>query len=542
MTLRVALAQIDATVGDISGNRELILGAAAEARDRLGAHLVVTPELALTGYPPEDLVLRPGFMERTQAVVAEVVERVSGIDLIFGHPWREDQRLYNSATWARAGAVLGRYHKRCLPNYAIFDEKRYFTPGEESLVVECGGVRVGLVICEDIWEREPAAEARRAGAEVLVIPNASPYRRGKGEHRLLTLRERVVSTGLPIAYCNLVGGQDELLFDGRSLVMDGDGGATVGPHCAEAVLGADFDGAAGAWQAVDWPAADTDEEGRVYAALRLGFADYLAKNGFDRVVMGLSGGIDSALCLALAVDVLGPGGVIPVLLPSAHTSALSLELGREQCQLLGVEPLEIGIDAIHAACRHALDDQIGIPDHGLADQNLQARSRGVLLMAISNQTGAMLVATGNKSELAVGYCTIYGDMCGGFAPLKDVSKTLVYRLAAWRNRQSAAIPQGVLERPPSAELAPDQTDQDTLPPYDELDAIVERYVERDWSIAEIVADGYAEATVRQVAGLVLANEYKRRQGAPGIRITGRAFGRDRRYPITSGWRESGEAM
>ena len=552
--LRVAMAQLNVTVGDISGNRDLILNAMRQARDELGADVLLTSELALTGYPPEDLVLRPGFMNRTHDVVTELIEQVKGIDLLLGHPWREDDKLYNSVSWIRNGLLLGRYHKQCLPNYAIFDEKRYFSAGNQALVIDVNGCRCAVVICEDCWEPGPMRQALQAGAHLLLTPNASPYRRGKHARRLQTLGERIHETRLPMAYCNQVGGQDELLFDGRSLFLADQQATLCAAHCEHALVCADFSAATASWQRVAGVAectdlddvaitavddAQADDLVEVYQALCLGLGDYLRKNGFSRCVIGLSGGIDSALCYALLVDVLGADQVVAVAMPSQHTSQLSLDLAAAQVQLADGRLYTIPIARMHDAAVDLLGENYG-DIAGLADENIQARARGLLLMAISNDSGAMLVATGNKSELATGYCTIYGDMCGGFAPLKDVSKTLVYQLSAWRNRQGRLIPQGVIERAPSAELAPDQRDDDSLPPYDRLDQIMQYYVEQDWSIADIVAAGFDESEVRQIAGLVLQNEYKRRQGAPGIRITVRAFGRDRRYPISSGWKDSGQ--
>ncbi len=544
MPLTVALAQLNVTVGDISGNCARILEAVAYARDQLKADIVLTPELALTGYPPEDLVLRPGFMQRTHERVAEIIAAVQGIDLLVGHPWLEQESLYNSVSWVRDGNLLGRYHKQCLPNYAIFDEKRYFQPGHSPLVVELKGCQVGVVICEDCWEKEPISQAKQAGAQVLLIPNASPYRRGKHERRLYTLDERIQETGLPIAYCNLIGGQDELLFDGRSLFLSAESEPLSALHCQEAIVAADFEPDSGGWSAVSGLdqglTAGQNDYPEVYSAICLGVGDYFAKNGFSKAVLGLSGGIDSALCHAIMVDVLGAENVTVVALPSRYTSDLSNDLAQQQADTLGTKLLQIPIESLHQSALQTLLDS-DQQATGLTDQNLQARCRGLLLMAISNQTGALLIATGNKSELAAGYCTIYGDMCGGFAPLKDVSKTLVYALARWRNQQAGDqwIPEAVIERPPSAELAPNQKDQDSLPPYARLDAIMERFVEQDVPIGDIVAEGFDETEVRKIAGMVLRNEYKRRQGAPGVRITNRAFGRDRRYPITSRWLESG---
>lgn len=545
MSLRVAMAQLNVTVGDISGNAQRIMDAVQYARDVQQADILLTPELALTGYPPEDLVLRPGFMQRTHERLAEIISTVQGIDLLVGHPWLDGDQLYNSVSWARDGQLLGRYDKQCLPNYAIFDEKRYFCAGNHPLVLGVKGCKVAVVICEDCWEPGPINQAKQAGAQLLVTPNASPYRRGKHERRLQTLGERMNETGLPMAYCNLVGGQDELLFDGRSLFLSQHGDALSAPHCQQVTVCADFDTDCDSWLPVSdldqGVVAGENDYAEVYAAICLGVSDYFSKNGFKKAVLGLSGGIDSALCHAIMFDVLGADNVTVVSLPSKYTSDLSNDLAQQQADTLGTTLLNTPIESIHLVATQILSDA-GIESSGLTDQNLQARSRGLLLMAISNNTGAMLIATGNKSELATGYCTIYGDMCGGYAPLKDVSKTLVYALSSWRNRQvnKAFIPQEVIDRPPSAELAPNQTDQDSLPPYDRLDAIMERFVELDMPIHDIVAEGFEEAEVRRIAGMVLRNEYKRRQGAPGVRITNRAFGRDRRYPITSKWLESGQ--
>ncbi len=557
MHLKIAMAQLNVTVGDISGNRDKILAALRHARDDLQADVMMTPELALTGYPPEDLVLRPGFMQRTHERVTDIIGQVQGIDLVLGHPWLDDDgQLYNSASWIRNGKLEGRYDKQCLPNYAIFDEKRYFTPGNHPLIIDVKGCRIAVVICEDCWEKEPISQALRSGAELLLTPNASPYRRGKHQRRLDTLTERMSETGLPMAYCNLVGGQDELLFDGRSLFLSPHSEPLNAAHCQESIVCAEFDQQTKAWHdgiglrhdqlsfdATTAVGVCADREGdlaEVYQAICLGVGDYLKKNGFSTALLGLSGGIDSALCLAILVDVLGAGQVSAVTMPSRYTSDLSNNLARQQTDLLGVKLSILPIESLHESGVTLLADQFSQPVKELTDQNIQARLRGLLLMAISNQTGAILIATGNKSELATGYCTIYGDMCGGYAPLKDVSKTLAYELARWRNNCAPAIPEAVIDRPPSAELADNQLDEHSLPPYDRLDAIMEFYVEQDLSIHEIVARGFDEKEVRRIAGLVLKNEYKRRQGSPGVRITSRAFGRDRRYPITSGWLESGE--
>ncbi|HKX57297.1 MAG TPA: NAD+ synthase, partial [Xanthomonadales bacterium] len=422
--------------------------------------------------------------------------------------------------------------------YLVFDERRYFNPGSEPLVIELKGCRMGVIICEDAWERTPALQARDAGAELLLIPNASPYRDDKLAAREKLLAERHADTGLPMVYCNLVGGQDELVFDGRSMLYGRDGQCSaVGPLCAEELLLLDYQPSTGCLQALDWPAAPADPLQEIYQVLQLGLRDYVRKNSFSDVVFGLSGGIDSALVLALAVDALGAEHVHTVMMPSRHTSGLSIELAQQQAVQLGVDHRVISIEPTFESLLTVLQPSFSGHEPGVTEENLQARVRGNLIMALSNKFGWLPLATSNKSEAAVGYCTIYGDMCGGFAPLLDCLKTRVYDLARWRNQQDEVIPETVITRPPSAELRPNQADQDTLPPYDVLDQVLRHFVEQDWSIAQIVAAGFEETMVRRVARLVLLNEYKRRQAAPGTRISNRAFGRDRRYPISSGWRE-----
>lgn len=562
--IKIALAQLDFLVGDVPGNAERVLSAITAAREA-GADLVVFPELALTGYPPEDLLLRPGFMRTVHRAMAQLTASVEGIDVVIGHPWMADGERYNAASWLRDGEVVGRYYKHELPNYAVFDEARYFTRGTEPLVVDIAGCRVGVLVCEDSWSKGPAAKARAAGAQLLVAPNASPYRDGKLTDREWMFRERAAETGLPMVYCNLVGGQDDLVFDGRSALVDGAGDiVAMGPLCEDALLLAEFvpgDAAdsptAGVFRPQGWPPPPDDELAELYIALSRGLRDYVLKNGFTDVVFGLSGGIDSALTLALAADALGPSHVHVVMMPSRYTSQLSLDLAAEQAEALGVDYRTIAIEASYEALTHVLAPSFEGHAVDLTEENLQARIRGNIVMALSNKFGWLPLATSNKSELAVGYSTIYGDMCGGFSPLKDVLKTRVFELSRWRNAvgrdaaavarmslaetadQADAIPVGVIERPPSAELRHDQKDEDSLPPYDILDEILHRFVDLDWSIGDIVADGFDEAMIRRVAGMVLRNEYKRRQGAPGTRVTSRGFGRDRRYPMTSGWREEG---
>lgn len=538
--LKIALAQDDFLVGHITGNRDRILGHIARARDEYGADLLVFPELALTGYPPEDLVLRPGFMRRTEDALAEIAAEVHGIDVVVGHPRAEGEQRYNSASWLRDGQVLGIYDKRDLPNYAVFDERRYFVPGEQPLVIEVAGVRVGLILCEDTWTPEAAREAHEAGAELIISANASPYYRRKHEDRAKILADRHSETGLPLIYLNCVGGQDELVFDGHSLAIDGQGRLSEPTGlCEEHLLLVGFESELGRLDYLRWPTGETEDLPVIYRVLQRGLHDYVTKNKFESVVLGLSGGIDSALTAALAVDALGGDNVVAVMMPSRHTAELSLILATEQIDMLGMRHENISIEPIYQAMLKQLAEVFAGRRENFTEENLQARARGNIIMALSNKFGHLPLATGNKSELATGYSTIYGDMCGGFSPIKDCLKGLVYELANWRNSISPAIPQGVIERPPSAELKPDQLDQDTLPPYEMLDEIITGYVERDESIAEIAAAGIDEEVVRRVAGMVLAAEYKRRQGAPGPRITRKAFGRDRRYPITSGWRDSG---
>jgi NAD+ synthase (glutamine-hydrolysing) len=503
----------------------------------LKADVILFPELALTGYPPEDLLLRPGFYRHVQRAMERIAQAARGIDVVIGYPERTPRGIYNACAVLRDGSTAAGYRKQHLPNYSVFDEKRYFLAGHDPVVVDIKGVPVGLTVCEDIWMAEPAMQCVDAGARAIFNINASPFHMHKGREREETVRLRVRDAGIPVVYVNLVGGQDELVFDGGSFVVDASGVTTMrAPSFQEGLFVAElaFDG-----RLVSCPTGDiappTGDEASVYSALVLGVRDYVEKNGFNGVVLGLSGGIDSALTLAVAVDALGRERVEAVMMPSAYTREISLADAAAQARTMGVEYREISIAPAYNAVLESLRAEFAGRAPDVTEENIQARCRGMLLMAISNKKGKMVLTTGNKSEMAVGYATLYGDMAGGFDVLKDVPKTLVYRLAEYRNAISPVIPVRVIERAPSAELAPNQVDQDSLPPYPVLDAILERYVEQDRNFDEIVADGFDAATVRRVIRMVDRNEYKRRQAAPGVRITRRAFGKDRRYPITSGF-------
>jgi NAD+ synthase (glutamine-hydrolysing) len=527
--MKLAIAQINCVLGDLAGNVAKILQHAEQAKQQ-GAQLLLTPELGLCGYPPEDLLLRDGFYQACGEALADLAKKISGIAVVVGHPHEQDGKRYNAASLLQDGAIAATYRKQLLPNYAVFDEKRYFDHGSEPCVFEMEGIRFALNICADIWEPEPARRARDAGAQVLLVPNASPYALEKQEARYQVIRERIAETGMAVVYANMVGGQDELIFDGGSFAMDSHGALTA--------QSARFEEALSMLEMQEdlRPAGEEvallSEEADVYRALCLGVRDYIGKNRFPGVLLGLSGGIDSALTLAIAVDALGADKVHAVMMPSQFTAQISLDDSREMVKILGVRYDEFSIEAMFQSYLTTLDSAFAGCAVDTTEENLQARIRGTLLMALSNKFGSLVLTTGNKSEMTVGYATLYGDMAGGFAVLKDVGKLLVYRLARYRNTLGQVIPERIITRPPSAELRSGQTDQDSLPPYEVLDAIMECYVEKNLAIPEIIARGYAEADVRRVVHLIRISEYKRRQSAVGIRITERSYGKDWRYPIT----------
>ncbi|UXI67688.1 NAD+ synthase [Tahibacter amnicola] len=540
--LRIALAQFDFPVGAVHRNEQRIIELIAQARDSHGAEVVLFPELALSGYPPEDLLYRPGFLAECTAALQRVAATVQGIVAVVGWPEAAGSVVYNAVSVLREGVVERTYRKRELPNYAVFDERRYFEvdPDGEPCVFEVSGVQVGVVICEDLWFAEPLADCVRAGAQVVLVPNASPFERDKHAQRDALLAARVAESNVALAYLNVVGGQDALVFDGASVLADADG--HVHPAAAafeDHWLVADYDVATRRFTPRDWPC-ETDEsrDALAWRAIVRGTRDYCLKNGFERVWIGLSGGIDSALVLCIAVDALGADKVTGVRLPSRYTSDLSNDLADEQARALGVKIIGVPIEAPFLGFLDALAPQFAGAAVDTTEENLQSRCRGVILMALSNKFGGLLLTTGNKSEYAVGYATIYGDMCGGYAPIKDLYKTEVFALARWRNAMagSPVIPPAVITRPPSAELRENQTDQDSLPPYDVLDAILLRHVDQEQSRDEIVNAGFDAATVDRVLRLVRIAEWKRQQSAPGPKVSRRAFGRERRYPITSGWR------
>ena len=546
-TVQIALAQINPIVGDIPGNTRLVLQNIATAKAQ-GVRAILFPELVLTGYPPEDLLLRPSLEQRVAVALQQVANAAPDVYVIVGYPAHIDGKLFNAAGVFFDGKKIAEYCKQCLPNYRVFDEKRYFSAGDSACVFDLDGAPVALTICEDIWQEQPMLQARAAGAKLMLNLNASPFHMGKQLEREKILEQRAIAGAMPILYCNMVGGQDELVFDGGSCVINADGKIIArAVMFAESLLSANIETKTdeirvGAIKisANIAPAEIPEVDASIYQALVCSVRDYVNKNGFRNVALGLSGGIDSALTLAIAVDALGAERVEAVMMPYHYTASMSLEDAEAEAHALGVKYSVISIEQAVTAFSNLLTEsfagELHPAAHDATEQNLQARCRGVVLMALSNKKGSLVLTTGNKSEVAVGYCTLYGDMAGGFDVLKDVLKTRVYSLSRYRNSLSPVIPQRVIDRPPSAELAPDQKDQDNLPPYDVLDAILQRYVERDESAEQIIAAGFSVDDVNRVIRLVDLNEYKRRQAAIGPRITERGFGRDRRYPVTNGWK------
>ena len=536
MTVNVAIAQINSTVGNLTGNRQRIVEFVRRAA-ALGADIVVTPELSLVGYPPEDLLLRDSFYAQSHREVmtlAAELEPLRGMHVVIGVPVMQNGARFNAALVLADGAIKASYFKVELPNDTVFDEKRYFSSGNEACVFDVKGVRFGLNICEDTWYARAPALAKAAGAQVLLVPNGSPYHMNKQHLRFDVMRANVSAQGMSLVYANLVGGQDELIFDGNSFVLDQAGAVQAQlKHFAEDLQLIQFDGATPLPATISPP---LSVEAQVYEAMVLGVRDYVGKNGFPGVLLGLSGGVDSALTLAVAVDALGADKVRTVMMPSPYTAEISWIDSRDMAQRTGVRYDEIPIADCFAAFRHTLANEFKDLPEDTTEENIQARIRGTVLMALSNKHGSIVLTTGNKSEMAVGYCTLYGDMAGGFAVLKDIAKTLVYRLCAYRNTVSDVIPQRILTRAPSAELRPDQTDQDSLPPYEVLDAIMQLFMEENRSAADIIAAGYRKEDVDRITHLIKINEYKRRQSPVGIRVTHRAFGRDWRYPITSAFK------
>ena len=534
MSLKIALAQINFLVGNIAANVDNIIKAASYARDELSADIVVFPELTITVYPAEDLLFRNDFISAANNAVYQIAECIDDIAVVVGFPERDGNSLYNSAVVLHQGSILACYRKQMLPNYGVFDEQRYFSAGTQPCVFEFNGVFIGLTICEDVWKSGIIDETKQAGAELLLTLNASPFNAGKIHQREAVICEQVKAAKIPLIYVNQVGGQDELIFDGASFVANSQGEIVFrAEEFKEQISVIEFDG--------DNPLLNScaplyNKITSEYKALVLGIKDYVRKNGFQGAILGLSGGIDSALVLALAVDALGHEKVEAVLMPSRFTQDMSNEDAIKQAEILKVKYHTIPITPAVNAFTDMLTEVFVGTTKDATEENIQARCRGVILMALSNKRGKLLLTTGNKSEMSVGYATLYGDMAGGFAPIKDVPKLLVYELARYRNSLYEVIPERVITRPPSAELAPDQIDTDSLPPYEILDPILERYVEMDQSAEEIMAAGFRYDDVVRAINLVDKNEYKRRQSPPGIRITSRAFGRDRRYPITSGYR------
>ncbi len=538
--IQIALAQINLCVGDIQGNTKLIIDNILRAKEACQADIVIFPELTITSYPPEDLLLRPALHLQIKKSLKDICNATHGIDVIIGYPLLLEDKLYNSCSLLRDGKIETTYHKQLLPNYGVFDEKRYFEPGTETVIFDLHGVSTTLSICEDIWDEAPSQKTKFLGAKLMININASPYHSEKASMREDILKLRAQESGLDIIYVNLVGGQDELVFDGDSMAINNNGNIIFrAPQFTERLYLVRYS------ETQDERFSATDkyayqaQSGKtsIYNALVLGVKDYVQKNGFTGAVIGLSGGIDSALTLCIAADALGADNVEALMMPSLYTAFMSKEDAQLQAENLGVKFNIIPIGESFSAFNNLLHERFANSPEDTTEENIQARCRGILLMAISNKTGKLVLTTGNKSEMSVGYATLYGDMAGGFSPLKDIAKSMVFELANWRNRNQRVIPQRVIDRPPSAELREDQKDEDSLPPYEILDPILERYIELDQSPTEIIESGFDAEIVKQIVSLVDRNEYKRRQAAPGIRISKRAFGRDRRYPITSAYKE-----
>jgi NAD+ synthase (glutamine-hydrolysing) len=539
MKINIVLAQLNLTVGKLDPNTDKILQAIKTANDNYKADIIVFPELSISSYPPEDLLLRPAFNNYVQIALNKIIKNTNNIHVIVGYPVKENNDLYNACSLIYNNKIVKTYYKQYLPNYGVFDEKRYFTAGNETCLFEINGITAAISICEDIWVPQPAQNAADAGAEIMFNINASPYHKNKLLEREKMIMKRAQESKMHIVYTNLVGGQDELVFDGNSLIVNNKGDIIYhAPQFEEGLYSVDLDitqTKAKTNEVISQSV--TSEEENIYNALVIGVRDYIRKNNFNGTLIGLSGGIDSALTLSIAVDALGAENVEVLIMPSRFTADISNEDACQQAKMLGVKYEIISIEQPFESFLNVLNPRFKDLPEDTTEENIQARCRGILLMAASNKSGKLVLTTGNKSEMAVGYATLYGDMSGGYAPLKDVWKTLVYKLAVWRNTKQQAIPERVISRPPSAELRHDQTDQDSLPDYDILDPILEQYIELDTSPEQIIKNGYDAETVYKVIRLVDINEYKRRQAAPGVRITERAFGRDRRYPITSGYIE-----
>ncbi len=535
--VKVAIVQMNSVVGDLAGNAQQIVDYVRRAAEN-SADIVVTPELSLVGYPPEDLLLRSAFYQQAQICLEQLAQSLAqwpDVHVLVGHPYACEQAHYNAVSVLLNGRVLHRYYKQALPNDMVFDEKRYFDAGVEPVVFEVKGTRFGINICEDTWNEIAPRRAREAGAEVLLVPNGSPFHMNKRDLRMDVMRKNVCAQGMSLVYVNLVGGQDELIFDGNSFVLDAQAQVQAQlPYCEADMQTISFAGSVPQASGLCEPLA---LEAQIYQALVLGVRDYVNKNGFPSVLIGFSGGVDSALTLAIAVDALGAERVRAIMMPSPYTADISWLDSREMVERIAVRYDEISINECFDAFRQTLSQEFAGLKEDTTEENIQARIRGTLLMALSNKYGSIVLTTGNKSEMAVGYCTLYGDMAGGFAVIKDIAKTMVYRLCSYRNSLSEIIPERIITRPPSAELRPDQKDQDSLPPYEILDGIMQLYMEENQSRAEIIAAGYQAEDVERITRLIKINEYKRRQAPVGIRITHRAFGRDWRYPITSNFRD-----